>query len=75
MHIITLFIIGQMGNNPNVYQLLNGFEKCGIYTNVLLLSNKKEQTTDMCNNTMLKEVRHKSIYCSHLHEILEKVKI
>jgi hypothetical protein len=38
----TLFIIANIGNNPNLYQVMNKLLKCGILYNVILFGNKKE---------------------------------
>ena len=44
---VAWFIITKTGNNSNVLQL--GVDKQYPY-NGIVLSNKKEQTTDKCNN-------------------------
>lgn len=49
MNIYTaaIFVINQKGNDPNVFHPVNGYANWNPY-NILLLSNKKEKTTDLC---------------------------
>jgi len=41
MFIAALFTVAKNGNNLNVHQQVIGLGRCGIYTNEMLLSNKK----------------------------------
>ena len=50
MLLATLFIITQRGNKPKVHQLTNEFINVVYPYNGILLSNKKELSTDKCCN-------------------------
>ena len=50
MLLATLFITTQRGNKPKVHQLTNEFINVVYPYNGILLSNKKELSTDRCCN-------------------------